>query len=148
MHNYHLTIREAAPSAADYNILRRLNGWSEYLIEDTQIALNNSIFWVAVYDGSQILGMGRVLGDTRTCFYIQDVMVTPERQRAGIGSTIMNLIMSYLHRNAMKGAYIGLMSRKGSEEFYEKYQFVSRPNETMGHGMILPNFSPKNTNAE
>jgi GNAT superfamily N-acetyltransferase len=146
--NNSLTVRDAAPSATNYNIIRRLNDWPEYLTEDTQIALKNSIFWVTVYDGEQLVGMGRVLGDTRTCFYIQDVMVTPKRQKEGIGSIIMNQIMEYIHLNAIKNAYIGLMSRKGVEGFYEKYQFVSRPNNTMGHGMVVPNFSPKNMGTE
>lgn len=34
------------------------------------------------------------------------------------------------------------MSKKGKESFYEQYGFVQRPNSTMGHGMVIPNFLP------
>jgi GNAT superfamily N-acetyltransferase len=70
-------------------------------------------------------------------FYIQDVIVDPNRQRQGIGTQLMDGIMSYVKNHASNNTIVGLMSTKGKEAFYEKYGFASRPNERLGAGMTI-----------
>ncbi len=135
-----LEIVEAAPSAKEYLQLRNKLGWSLYLEIDAANALLHSLYCISIYDNESIIGMGRVVGDGKLCFYIQDIMVVPNAQRQGIGNIIMNHIMSYIKSVAVRGAYIGLMSKKGKEPFYEHFGFVKRPNDTMGNGMVIPNF--------
>ena len=71
-------------------------------------------------------------------------MVHPGYQNKGIGTQIMTSIMDYLYKHAVPNAYIGLMSKLGKSGFYERFGFVSRPNEKMGPGMIFPNFKQVN----
>lgn len=136
-----LIILEKAPTPQEYLLLRKKILWEEYIEDDVETALVNSLYSVSVYEKNQMIGFGRVVGDGRLCFYIQDIMVDPEVQGQGVGSKIMNHIIAYIHNNAANGAYIGLMSKKGKESFYERYGFVRRPNKTMGHGMVIPNFT-------
>ena len=138
-----LSFRENAPSVDEYNLLMHSCGWHKHPEKHVLMALQRSLYWVSVYDCKSIVGMGRVVGDSKLCFYIQDVVVIPEKQKQGIGKTVMDHIMKYLHDNAAQNAYIGLMCRIGVSGFYEQFGFVSRPNEIMGPGMVYPNFTPR-----
>jgi len=136
-------IVETAPSATKYNSLRNILGWKQFSEEQAHRALYNSLYCACVYERECIIGMGRIVGDDCICFYIQDVMVIPEKQNQGVGKIIMNNLMNYLHINAAKGAYIGLMCKKGLTGFYEQYNFMSRPSETKGPGMVIYDFEPR-----
>ena len=63
-------------------------------------------------------------------------MVLQEMRRNGIARELMQCVFEYLSKNAALNAFIGLMAAKGINKFYEKYGFISRPNDQMGPGMI------------
>ncbi len=138
-----IKIVENSPKAEDYLHLRESLSWNTYSLSDTKIALSNNLYSVSIYYEYEIIGMGRVVGDGRLCFYIQDIMVKPDYQHKGIGTLILNNIIEYLKNTATKEAYIGLMSKKGKEEFYENFGFIKRPNDIMGNGMVIPHFESK-----
>lgn len=133
-------IKENKISIDEYIALRKSLEWEIYSYVDIAKGLQNSLYIVSIYDNDIIIGAGRIVGDNRICFYIQDVMVRPEYQNMGLGNQIMTFIMCYLYEHAAPNAYIGLMSKIGKSGFYEKYGFISRPNEKMGPGMVLCNF--------
>ena len=66
-------------------------------------------------------------------------MVIPEYQGKKIGTGIMNELIKEIDKykdvNPNIRTYLG--ASKGKEGFYEKFGFVSRPNENLGAGMIL-----------
>ncbi len=70
---------------------------------------------------------------------VKDVLVLPEYQSRGIGSEMMNRIMSFLKSKLEPGfvIQIDLMAATGKEPFYEKFGFVSRPRDNRGAGMDL-----------
>ena len=79
--------------------------------------------------------MGRIVGDGAMYFYIQDVIVDPSYQNSGIGSALMEKIERYLSVSAKKGSTIGLLAAKGKEAFYARYNYIIRPNNSLGNGM-------------
>lgn len=133
-----LFIKESPPTPQEYMLLRKSLLWETYSESIVTQALQNSLYGVSIYLNDQIIGTGRVVGDAKLCFYIQDVMVAPSAQHQGVGHIIMKYIMSYIYSIAVDGAYIGLMSKKGKESFYEHFGFVKRPNSSMGCGMVIP----------
>lgn len=44
--------------------------------------------------------------------------------------------MEYITSTYPPGSSVGLMSAKGKEDFYKKFGFMERPNESYGAGMI------------
>lgn len=66
-------------------------------------------------------------------------MVIPEYQRKQIGTGIMEELLKHIDEykkvNPDIRTYLG--ASKGKESFYEKFGFISRPNEELGAGMIL-----------
>ena len=68
-------------------------------------------------------------------------MVLPEYQGKYIGTGILNNLLEQINKykkvNPNIRTYLG--AAKGKEGFYEKFGFVTRPNEDVGAGMILYN---------
>jgi ribosomal protein S18 acetylase RimI-like enzyme len=128
-------IKLESPSVEEFTLLRGKIGWDDIDVNLAETSLKNSLFHVTVYDKSELVAMGRVVGDGAMYFYIQDVIVDPNYQKMGVGSVVMKHIEAYLAVSAAKGSTIGLLAAKGKEAFYRKYGYIKRPNESLGNGM-------------
>ena len=53
----------------------------------------HSLSVLAAYENDELLGIIRTVGDGATIVFIQDVLVSPERQRQGIGSALVRAIL-------------------------------------------------------
>lgn len=128
-------IKSESPSVDEFLNLRSQIGWGVMDFNLARTSLKNSLFHVTLRENSKLIGMGRVIGDGAMYFYIQDVVVDPQYQNAGIGSALMASIEDYLSVTARKGATIGLLAAKGKEGFYSRYGYIERPNNSLGNGM-------------
>jgi ribosomal protein S18 acetylase RimI-like enzyme len=131
------TLIEGLPSAENYNRLRAAVGWKVQDLAVVAAALPNSLYGVCAYAQEGLVGMARVIGDGGLVFYIQDVVVLPEYQGLGIGSRMMEAVMTYIRAHANRHSIIGLMAALGKEAFYTRYGFTVRPTEKLGSGMTL-----------
>ena len=124
-------------SVDDYIRLRNEVGWKELPRQQAQIGLDNSSYIVSCNEHGKTVATARVLWDGGYVAYIADVMVSPSYQRRGIGRSLMQLIMDYLHSqvNEQLSIMTVLVAAKGKEEFYKKYGFEERPSEKLGPGM-------------
>ena len=130
-------IEQRSPSVKEYNYLRTLVEWPTYDESLAARGLANSLFSVCVLNShEEIIGMGRIVGDNAIYLHVQDIIVSPQHQKKGIGSMIMKELMLYVDQVGGKNTNIGLMCSKGREDFYAGFGFVKRPNEKFGAGMI------------
>jgi ribosomal protein S18 acetylase RimI-like enzyme len=90
----------------------------------------------AVHHG-EVVGTGRIVGDGGIYFYLQDVIVHPDVQGMGIGTRIVEMLMEYISENAGRNSMVGLMCAKGVDPLYQKFGFITRPNEKYGPGMCM-----------
>ena len=67
----------------DYCRLRESVGWTNFSKEQTQAALSNSLYTVAVFENSQAVGMGRLIGDGMY-LVIADIVVNPVIKGKGL----------------------------------------------------------------
>lgn len=120
----------------DYYRLRESVGWANFSKEQTQAALDNSLYTIVVFENSQAVGMGRLIGDGMYLI-IADIVVNPAYQRKGIGSEIISMIIEYATKELPERGRtsIQLISEKGKEPFYEKMGFKRIPNDFCGSGM-------------
>ena len=83
-----------------------------------------------------IIAMGRLVGDG---FYylIVDVVVRPEYQGHGIGSSIIDKLLAYVEAETPEGgcSSVQLIAEKGKEDFYLKKGFKLIPHDYCGSGM-------------
>lgn len=132
---------EKTPIATEFNMLTESVGWGTRENNIVEEALKNTLYSLCVYNENKLIGYGRIIGDKTIFLYIQDIMVIPEYQGKKIGTGIMNKLLEqideYKKVNPDIRTYLG--ASKGKESFYEKFGFISRPNEELGAGMILYN---------
>ena len=126
-------------SVDDYNALRLSAGWAAIEPEQAQAGLMGSAFVTTAQVGEKIVGTGRLVWDGGYAALIKDVLVLPEYQGIGIGTAMMERILSFLKENMKPGwgVSVDLMAAIGKEEFYEKFGFTSRPRENRGAGMDM-----------
>lgn len=69
--------------------------WSAYTNEPENLnnAIDNSLKIWTVWDGTQLIGLARVVGDGYTIIYIQDILILESYQGQGIGSKLLKLIL-------------------------------------------------------
>ena len=138
---------EILPTIKEYNKLTEAVGWGKFDEKLAETALVNSAFGICAFDGEEIIGMARMVGDKAMFLYIQDVMVMPEYQGKGIGSELMYLMMERIEKfkeevNPDIRVYLGAV--KGKEEFYEKFGFIKREEAGLGEAMIYQGNSEEN----
>ncbi len=134
-----ITYKEYTPTPEEFNNLTEAVDWGTRENKIIEEALKHTLYSLCVYDENKLIGYGRIIGDKTIFLYIQDIMVIPEYQGKKIGTGIMNKLIEKINEykkvNPEIRTYLG--ATKGKESFYEKFGFISRPNEELGAGMVL-----------
>ncbi|MDW4191679.1 GNAT family N-acetyltransferase [Staphylococcus saprophyticus] len=127
-----IEIKHEASSVVDYRNLRKVAGLSEKSQKAAEKGISNACFNVTIYHGTDLIGMGRVIGDGGTAFQIIDIAVNPEFQGQGYGKTIMSHIMSYVENEAEEGTYVSLMADYPADQLYAQYGFITTEPHSCG----------------
>ena len=53
----------------------------------------NSLLVLAAYENEELLGIVRVVGDGATIILVQDILVYPQKQRQGIGTSLLKAVL-------------------------------------------------------
>ena len=53
----------------------------------------NSLLVLAAYENEELLGIVRVVGDGATIILVQDILVYPQKQRQGIGTSLIKAVL-------------------------------------------------------
>ena len=95
------------------------------LVEQTKLALDNTVFRISVFDNDRIVAMARMIGDLGLNYYIKDVIVRPEYQHKGIGRLMINELLKYIDENGIKDTdiFVELCAMPDKIPFYEKFGF-------------------------
>ncbi len=107
-------------------------------LEQVQLAMENSVFCVSVFDGEKIVAMARMIGDMGLCYYIKDVVVHPDYQKKGIGRLLINELLNFIKSNGISGTeiFVELCTMPDKIPFYEKFGFSA--NEAQRLRIMLP----------
>lgn len=96
-------------------------------LEQTVLAMRNTLFRVSVFDGQNIVAMARMIGDMGLNYYIKDVVVKPEYQHKGIGKMLIDELLEFVRENGIEGTsvFVELCAMPDKMPFYEKLGFSS-----------------------
>lgn len=121
-----------------YLYLRQQVNWKVLSRNQAQRAIENSIYILVVYDEDRPIGMGRIVGDGAVISYIQDLIIIPDAQGERIGSRLIEKLITYVKGITEEGTemMLCLMCAKGRENFYKHHNFIERPTDGLGPGMI------------
>jgi GNAT superfamily N-acetyltransferase len=127
---------ERLPTVEEYETLTGAVGWARNTNpEAVPAALQNTLYGVVAVEGDRAVGMARLVGDGAMAYYVQDVAVLPDRQRRGIGTALLEAVMSYFRRATPGHSSLGLFTGRGLAGFYERHGFEGP--DTSLYGMFL-----------
>lgn len=118
-------IVERFPTVLEHKTLWEAVGWGSINIEMSKQSIDNSLYGVVVECNDEVVGMGRIVGDGAMYFYIQDVAISPEHQKNGLGKLIVERLLDYIKERRHKDglAFVGLFASHGNDKFYEQFGF-------------------------
>ena len=120
-----LVIKHNTLSAEEFVLLWESVWGQGPSIEQTRLAMDNTLFRVSIYDGNRIVAMARTIGDKGLCYYIKDVIVLPEYQGKGLGRMLINELLSFINANGVPetNIFVELCAMPDKIPFYEKFGF-------------------------
>ncbi len=136
--NSGIKVIEKKLTVEEYQALRDSVGWKKLTDRQARLAIENCLTMVVAYDKDKVIGMGRIVGDGAVISYIQDLIVSPDYRKRGIGSMLISKLTEFVDKLREEGETMMfcLMCAKGREGFYIKNGFTPRPNDMLGPGMI------------
>lgn len=121
-----------APIARDYVSLRLRSGMGNKDLKRSQIALENSLYTVSLYDKEKLIGFGRIVGDGGITYVVSDIMIDAEYQRKGYAEQIMKAIDGYFEDNTYDDSYVCLIANHPADLLYHKHHFEYLPDNKYG----------------
>lgn len=134
-HSMSYELRERVPTPAELVRLRDRAGMSPRTIEAAERGLENTIFGVTVVHEGTVVAMGRIIGDDGCFYQIVDIAVDPDHQRRGLGSTVVDALVEYLHEHAPSSAYVSLIA--DVDGFYERWGFEDTAPDSKGMALRI-----------
>jgi N-acetylglutamate synthase-like GNAT family acetyltransferase len=110
-------------------------------IEDLTIAIENSDPVITLWDGERLIGCARATSDGIYRATIWDVVIHPEYRGVGLGSKLVETVLSHPRINRVERVYL-MTTHK--QEFYERIGFQFNSSTTM----VLYNYEPHFSVAE
>lgn len=100
-------------------------GWIAYTqdLVGLEKAITHSLYVMSAWHGKQLVGLIRVIGDTQTILYVQDILVHPDYQQQKIGTRLMrDVLETYKHVRQKVLLTVDAPNVRG---FYESFGFES-----------------------
>ncbi|WP_414564294.1 MULTISPECIES: GNAT family N-acetyltransferase [unclassified Anabaena] len=97
-------------------------------IEDLGIAIANSKPVITIWDRERIIGFARATSDGIYRATIWDVVIHPEYRGTGLGSKLVETVLSHPHMRRVERVYLMTTHQ---QEFYEKIGFQTNATTTM-----------------
>lgn len=125
MNNNEFVLVENQLSAQDFLRLKVATGFKDRPVEQVQKALENDLMDVVALVNDEVVGMGRLVGDGVMYWYLQEIIVLPEYQGKGIGTSIVKYLLKYIeeHTDDENFTCVGLTAAEGKMSFYERFGF-------------------------
>ena len=123
----------AVPETAQLKQLYEDAEW-EYYLKDLRLleeAFSRSLEVISAWDGEQLVGVIRAVGDGLTILYIQDILVLEKYQRRGIGRELLGrMLQTYAH---VRQTVLMTDNRPETVAFYDSMGFLPA---AQYHGLV------------
>ncbi|BAQ62221.1 acetyltransferase (GNAT) family [Geminocystis sp. NIES-3708] len=97
-------------------------------LEDVKIAVINSNPVVSIWDNQRLIGSGRATSDGVYRATIWDVVIHPDYQGYGLGSKLVETLISHPHLSRVERVYL---TTTHQQKFYQRIGFTENLTTTM-----------------
>lgn len=115
-----VAILNEVPGADEVVALYRAVGWTAYTDDPRRLvdAVNASfLVLTARSDAGVLIGLARTISDGLTVVYIQDILVSPEYQRQGVGGALLDEVLTRTQH--IRQLVLLTDAEQGQRDFYE-----------------------------
>lgn len=114
-------------SPAEHAALAAAVNWEAHFDDAVRAAsLSASIAGVVyVDDAGEVVGMARAVGDGMQYAYVQDVIVHPDHDGEGIGTRLVERLITLLRPHPGTELFVGLFASPEAEDLYASLGFTS-----------------------
>ena len=114
---------DATVSPADIADLRQAVGWNRMQRDLSDPRLTTTL-QLCAFDENHLIGYAQVISNHVTDAYIQDVMVHPDYQRQGIGTQLMEKLLSRLEEDGIYMVSV-IYGEEALRPFYKRFGFYT-----------------------
>ena len=135
------TIRRAdRVTPAEYRMLVTAVGWRPVAQSDSELATALERSWnvTARTPDGQLIGLARVLDDGVLYASVWDILVVPERQRRGIGRTLLGAVLEQTAGRRL----VSLIATPAGEALYRSVGFAESDGRSTALFMRDPQLAP------
>ena len=120
-------IAARSPTVEEFAAVTEAVGFKAHPPEAIRIGLLNTWYAVCAVLSGNVIGVGRIVGDGALHFYVTGIMVVPSHQRRGVGTAIVEALLSEVKRVPFENVLVEALPLPGLEAFYGRLGFrVSR----------------------
>jgi len=96
--------------------------WQTYLQDDEKLkrALDNSLDILGAFDGEELVGFVRCVGDGEHIVLVQDLVVRPEYQKRRIGTTLFQMMWDK-HKDVRMFQVVTDLEDEVDNHFYQSF---------------------------
>ena len=120
-----IEIVERTPSIAEFQRLESAVGFRRHHENAVSLALKNSAFLICALEGTEVVGVGRIVGDGAISFLLTNILVLPSHQRMGIGTAIVRALCESMERLPYENMVLEVAPLPGLASFYRRHGFAA-----------------------
>jgi len=126
-----------SPTLSEYEALIRAVGWEQFTLwDETATILAAARFAVTARVDGRAVGCALLVNTDPSFWYVRDVMVHPEWQRRGVGSALLEALVTSAKAIVPERALVALFTGQALRGFYERFGFVGPEGLVGMHQMI------------
>jgi len=121
------------PVPDEYYKLFLTTDWNDeycFTKEEIEHSIRNIWYMISAYTGKELIGTGSILSDGIHHALIVNMIVHPDYQNRGIGTTILRLLVTKCIECKIRD--IQLFSVENKYKFYKDFGFMARPDNAPG----------------
>lgn len=121
-------------STEDFCKIRKALGWKEINYKQVKKALDNTMYKVSIFLDSEVIAIGRLVGDYSCKGVLSDIMVIPEYQGLGIGKAVVTTLLEMVKEGLEIGDKFQIEATPtvGNRDFYIKCGMKYKPENQDG----------------
>lgn len=114
-------IEHRSPERAELLALYDSVGWSTYVdqpeVLTAAVDASHAVLCARSLADDELVGLARTISDGHTIVYLQDILVRPDRHRAGIGGSLLDAVLD--HYSHVRQFVLLTDAEDGQRRFYE-----------------------------